>query len=91
MWTGLWTIKTVIFYHIMAKMCGLIWTYPKHTKYQRILYRSSEENDMTDYQFTTVKLGDNCVPYLALRTHFKSSYDEEYRFPVGPMILRKNI
>lgn len=86
-----WRIYQFVFNADITKMYRQIWVNPKHTKYQRILYRSSPENDLTDYQLKTVTFGVNCAPYLALRTLLKLADDEEHRFPVGSKILRNNM
>lgn len=48
-----WRIYQFVFNADITKMYRQIWVNPKHTKYQRILYRSSPENDLTDYQLKT--------------------------------------
>ncbi|XP_058975815.1 uncharacterized protein LOC131801289 [Musca domestica] len=64
---------------------------PSHAKYQRILFRTCPDEEVSDYQLKTVTFGVNCAPYLALRTLLKLADDEEYRFPIGSKILRNNM
>ncbi|XP_073821300.1 uncharacterized protein [Musca autumnalis] len=86
-----WRIYKYVLNADITKMYRQIWVNPRHTKYQRILFRPSPEEEITDYQLKTVTFGVNCAPYLALRTLLKLADDEEYRFPIGSKILRNNM
>ncbi|XP_061391738.1 uncharacterized protein LOC133327189 [Musca vetustissima] len=86
-----WRMYKYVFNADISKMYRQIWINPKHAKYQRILFRPSSGEEITDYQLKTVTFGVNCAPYLALRTLLKLADDEEYRFPIGSKILRKNM
>ncbi|XP_073821454.1 uncharacterized protein [Musca autumnalis] len=86
-----WRIYKYVFNADITKMYRQIWVNPEYRNYQRILFRSTPEDEIADYQLKTVTFGVNCAPYLALRTLLKLADDEEYRFPVGSKILRNNM
>ncbi|XP_073811802.1 uncharacterized protein [Musca autumnalis] len=86
-----WRVYRYVFNADITKMYRQIWINPEHTRYQRILFRSSLEDEIADYRLKTVTFGVNCAPYLALRTLLKLAEDEEHRYSVGSKILRNNM
>ncbi|XP_037827511.1 uncharacterized protein LOC119615570 [Lucilia sericata] len=86
-----WRFFKFVFNADISKMYRQILLKPEHRSYQRIVYRSSEKDDIEDYQLKTVTFGVNCAPYLALRTLLQLASDEEKRFPVGSKILRESM
>jgi len=63
-----------------------IWVDPKHTPFQRILFRNKEE--VSDFELKTVTFGANCAPFLALRVLQKLADDVEKDFPKARNIVR---
>jgi len=43
-----------------------IWVHPKHSPFQRNLFRNSEGH-IRDFELQTVTFGVNCEPFLAIR------------------------
>ncbi|XP_075163179.1 uncharacterized protein LOC142235805 [Haematobia irritans] len=86
-----WRLYRFVFNADISKMYRQIWVNSNHASYQRILFRSSPNEEITDYQLKTVTFGINCAPYLALRTLLKLAEDEENNFPLGSKILRENM
>ena len=65
--------------------------HPKHTPFQRILFRDSPSDPIKDYELQTVTFGVNCAPYLAIRTLFQLADDCESEYPLAAKILRKSM
>ena len=86
-----WRFYEHVFNADITKMYRQIIIHPEDTKYQRILFRSSTEEHMKDFELNTVTFGVNCAPYLALRTLKKLSEDEHSRFPLGAKILLESM
>ncbi|XP_073821291.1 uncharacterized protein [Musca autumnalis] len=84
-----WRFYEYVFSADITKMYRQILVNPSHTNYQKIVFRSSEEEEIQDYRLKTVTFGVNCAPYLALRTLLQLADDEETRFPIGAQILRE--
>jgi len=51
----------------ICKMFRQILVLPEYRKFQHILWRSSLEDELVDYELNTVTYGLNCAPFLALR------------------------
>lgn len=75
----------------ITKMYRQILVHEYDSKFQRILYRQSPDEDIQDFELHTVTFDVNCAPYLALRTLLKVADDEESRFPLGAKILRESM
>ncbi|XP_073841332.1 uncharacterized protein [Musca autumnalis] len=84
-----WRFYRFVFSADITKMYRQILVNPKHTDFQRILFRCSEDEEIQEYRLKTVTFGINCAPYLALRTLLQLADDEEKRFPIGSKILRE--
>lgn len=52
-----------------------------HRKYQKILYRFHDNEEIGVYQFNSLAFGLNCSPFLAMRTLRKLASDERDRHP----------
>ncbi|XP_043062770.1 uncharacterized protein LOC122319504 [Drosophila yakuba] len=61
-----------------------IWVDPKHTPFQRILFR----NNRGDFELKTVTFGVNCAPFLAIRVLQQLAADVELRHPKASNIIR---
>lgn len=86
-----WRMYKYVFNSDITKMYRQIFVKPYHAVFQGVLYRSSTEEEVEDYQLNTVTFGVNCAPYLALRTLQQLADDEEKRFPLSAEILRSSM
>lgn len=62
---------------------------PKHSTFQRILFRNSCDEEIQDYELKTVTFGVNCAPYLAIRTMLQLADDVQQQYPLAAEILRR--
>ncbi|KAG8233721.1 hypothetical protein J437_LFUL019191 [Ladona fulva] len=69
------------------KMYRMIHLLPQHSKYQHIVWRSSEKESLQVYRLNTVTYGLTSSPYLALRTLKQLSEDEADNFPKAASVL----
>lgn len=74
-------IFPVVFTADICKMYRQILVLPEHRQFQHILWRSSIESPVCDYELKTVTYGLSCAPYLAIRTLHQLVKDEGLRFP----------
>ncbi|XP_075150882.1 uncharacterized protein LOC142224991 [Haematobia irritans] len=86
-----WRLYKFVFNADITQMYRQILVNPNHTPYQRILFRTSQDEEVRDFELQTVTFGVNCAPYLAIRTLLKLAEDEEHNFPMGAKILRQNM
>ncbi|XP_073835841.1 uncharacterized protein [Musca autumnalis] len=86
-----WRLYKYVFNADISKMYRQILVNPNQTTFQRIVYRTSPDEEIKDYKLNTVTFGLNCAPYLALRTLQQLAQDEEQRFPIGAKILKENM
>lgn len=84
-----WRFYKYVFSADITKMYRQILVHQRHTNFQRIILRDSENGEIQDYRLKTVTFGVNCAPYLALRTLLQLADDEEKSFPIGAKILRE--
>ncbi|XP_037823625.1 uncharacterized protein LOC119611991 [Lucilia sericata] len=84
-----WRFYEFVFNADISKMYRQIYIKQEHKAFQKILFRSSDNKEIEDFQLKTVTFGVNCAPYLALRTLLQLADDEEQTFPLGSQILRE--
>lgn len=65
----------------IAKMYRQIWVAPQDRKYQKILWRFSENEPVKIYTLNTVTFGTKTAPYLAIESTFKLAELEKDNFP----------
>ncbi|XP_070068169.1 uncharacterized protein [Drosophila takahashii] len=82
-----WRYFKYVFSADITKMYRQIWVDPKHTPFQRILFRN-KEGDIHDYELKTVTFGVNCAPYLAIRVLQQLADDVDQQFPKASHIIR---
>ncbi|XP_043065432.1 uncharacterized protein LOC122320888 [Drosophila ficusphila] len=82
-----WRYFQYVFSADITKMYRQIWVDPKHTPFQRILFRN-KEGEVTDFELKTVTFGVNCAPFLALRVLQQLADDVEKDFPTASNIIR---
>ncbi|XP_049315834.1 uncharacterized protein LOC125779239 [Bactrocera dorsalis] len=86
-----WRLFQFVFNADIQKMYRQILVDPKHTRFQRILFRKSPEDTIEDFELQTVTFGINCAPYLAIRTLMKLADDIEETHPLAAKILRQEM
>ncbi|XP_029680859.1 uncharacterized protein LOC115246279 [Formica exsecta] len=59
--------------------------------YQRILWKATPSEPLTNYQLLTVTYGMSCASFLLLRVLKQLVIDEDQHFPLAVPILRDNI
>nr|XP_039147372.1 uncharacterized protein LOC120284346 isoform X2 [Drosophila simulans] len=67
-----------------------IWVDPKHTPFQRILFRN-KEGDIRDFELKTVTFGVNCAPFLAIRVLQQLAEDIQVPFPNASRIIQQHM
>ncbi|XP_011696369.1 PREDICTED: uncharacterized protein LOC105455029 [Wasmannia auropunctata] len=58
---------------------------------QHILWRTNPTEPIKEYRLNTVTYGLTYAPYLAIRTLRQLADDEEKRFPLAAMVLRRDV
>ncbi|XP_064540794.1 uncharacterized protein LOC135430171 [Drosophila montana] len=67
-----------------------ILVHPKHTPYQKILFRT-KDNELRDFELSTVTFGVNCAPFLAIRVLHQLSDDVRSLYPLASHIIANNM
>ncbi|XP_075151010.1 uncharacterized protein LOC142225121 [Haematobia irritans] len=86
-----WRFFKIVFNSDIEKMYRQISVAPKHTPFQRIIYRNNPTEDLREYELKTVTFGLNCAPYLALRTLQQLATDVKNTFPLASQILMSSM
>ncbi|XP_067614542.1 uncharacterized protein [Eurosta solidaginis] len=84
-----WKLYRFVFNSDIEKMYRQIWVNENHTKFQRIVHRTSPNDPISLYELKTVTFGVNCVPYLAIRTLLQLADDVSNSHPTAANILRE--
>ncbi|XP_041675602.1 uncharacterized protein LOC121530510 [Drosophila eugracilis] len=85
-----WRYFQYVFSADITKMYRQIWVDPKHTPFQRILFRD-KEGDIRDFELKTVTFGVNCAPFLAIRVLQQLAEDVQGAFPKASHILQQHM
>ncbi|XP_054723952.1 uncharacterized protein LOC129234086, partial [Uloborus diversus] len=64
--------------------------HPDDTDWQRILWRNSPDDSITEYRLVTVTYGTSCAPFLATRTLHQLALDEQESYPVASSATIRN-
>lgn len=72
----------------VAKMYRQILINPNDKQFQLILWRSNLSDEIKTFSLNTVTFGTTSAPYLAVKTLFRLSDDEEHNYPIGAKCLR---
>ncbi|CAL1678452.1 unnamed protein product [Lasius platythorax] len=67
-----------------------ILVHPEDRNLQRILWRTSGDEPVKEFQLNTVTYGLSCAPYLAIQTLHQLASDEEDQFPKGAAVIRRD-
>lgn len=74
----------------IAKMYRQIRVAPEDRKYQKIVWRFSENEPIKVYELNTVTFGTKTAPYLAIETTFKLADLEKENFPEASKRVKKD-
>uniref|UniRef100_A0A1Y1L369 Integrase catalytic domain-containing protein n=2 Tax=Photinus pyralis TaxID=7054 RepID=A0A1Y1L369_PHOPY len=74
----------------IIKMYRQIQIHPEHRKYQRILWRENESDELSVYQLNTVTYGTASAPYLAIRCLIQTALDNEKEFGLEAQIIKED-
>lgn len=85
-----WRQHRLVYTTDIEKMFRQIPVHPADTDYQRILWRTSPLNPVSDYRLTTVTYGTASAPYLAIRVLKQLAHDERERFPLAASIVEED-
>lgn len=80
-------LHPVVFTADIKQMYRQILITDKHRDYQRILWRFSPSDSITEYRLNTVTFGISSSPYLAIKTLLQLCKDEQRRFPLAAVAL----
>ncbi|XP_051864315.1 uncharacterized protein LOC127566331 [Drosophila albomicans] len=81
-----WRFFQFVFNADITKMYRQILVDPKHTRFQRLLFRTPDEK-LCDFELNTVTFGVNCAPYLAIRVLHQLASDVRDRYPLASDII----
>lgn len=85
-----WRFYKYVFNSDIEKMYRQILVHPDHTPFQRILFRETPHQDVTDFELKTVTFGVNCAPYLAIRTLRHLAEEVKDSHPLASKILTQD-
>ncbi|XP_075151025.1 uncharacterized protein LOC142225133 [Haematobia irritans] len=83
-----WRFYRYVFNGDIEKMYRQILLDDRHTKFQRIVFRTDPRADVQDFEMKTVTFGLNCAPFLAIRTLLQLASEIEKELPLAAKILR---
>ncbi|XP_012162275.1 uncharacterized protein LOC105665488 [Ceratitis capitata] len=86
-----WRFFKYVFNADIEKMYRQILLHPKDTRFHRILFRESVEEELMDYELQTVTFGVNCAPYLAIRTLLQLAEDISLKYPLASKVLKQHM
>lgn len=76
-----WRIHKIAINADIEKMYRMIRMHPNDRKFQKILWRSSENEPIKTYELNTVTFGTKPAPYLAIASTFALADSEKHNFP----------
>lgn len=74
----------------IAKMYRQVLVDEADTRFQRILWRSNQDEEIKVYELSTVTYGTTSASYLAIRSMRQLSHEEGTDFPVGAKIILRD-
>ncbi|XP_075147221.1 uncharacterized protein LOC142221389 [Haematobia irritans] len=86
-----WRFFRYVFNGDIQKMYRQIYVHEDDRHFQRILFRKSAKDEVTDFCLKTVTFGVNCAPFLAIRTLLQLSEDGKSTHPTASEILQRQI
>lgn len=85
-----WRKHKVVFTSDIEKMYRQILVDIRDQQYQRILWRNTPDEEIKEYQLTTVTYGTTSAPFLAIRTLQQLAKDTSEEFPMVQRIIMKD-
>ncbi|XP_018405248.1 PREDICTED: uncharacterized protein LOC108781691 [Cyphomyrmex costatus] len=85
-----WRIHRYVYCADIEKMYRQILVHEADIDYQRILYRTSTSEEMSEFQLLTVTYGTASAPFLALRVLQQLAQDEGDKYPYGKSVVLNN-
>lgn len=83
-----WRTYRYVFTADVEKLYRFIWLNEKQQHLQTIIWRSSPNEPLQDWQLGTVTYGTKSAPYLAMRTLHKLAEDEKDTYPEAGNVLK---
>lgn len=74
----------------IEKMYRQILIHPDHQKYQKIIWRSNEKEQLKVFQLKTVTYGHTAAPHCAIRSLLQCANDHKHEFPNGARIVNSS-
>ncbi|XP_065356347.1 uncharacterized protein LOC135950743 [Calliphora vicina] len=84
-----WRLYRFVFNSDMEKMYRQIWIHPDDRKFQKILFRISDQEIIEDFALKTITFGLNCAPFLAIKTIHTLAKNCTLSYPLASAILEK--
>uniref|UniRef100_A0A8D9AUI7 Reverse transcriptase domain-containing protein n=1 Tax=Cacopsylla melanoneura TaxID=428564 RepID=A0A8D9AUI7_9HEMI len=83
-------VHKIVLISDLEKMYRQIWIHSDDRKYQKILWRKEEHEDIETFQLKTVTYGTSSAPYLAVKCLKTLANDEEKAFPNASKIAKRD-
>ncbi|XP_027842478.2 uncharacterized protein LOC114123628, partial [Aphis gossypii] len=83
-------LHPIVFTADVKQMFRQIKVTPEHQRYQRLLYRFSLEEPVSEFEMTTVAFGQRSSPFLAIRTLHQLVEDEAEQYPEVRQVVRQD-
>lgn len=74
----------------IENMYRQVWIHPSQRMFQKILWRNELNEQIHEYQLSTVTYEMANATYLAIRTLFQLANDNENEYPVAAKLIRNN-
>ncbi|CAI6350178.1 unnamed protein product [Macrosiphum euphorbiae] len=84
-------LHTIVFTADVKQMFRQIKVTPEHHQYQRLLYRFSLAEPVSEFEMTTVSFGQRSSPFLAIRTLHQLVEDEAKQYPEVRQVVREDM
>lgn len=81
-----WRFHKYVISADIEKMYRQILINQEHCRYQRIFWRSHPNEELKEFELTTVTYGTTAAPYLAIKTLQQLAKDDQHKFPVAANI-----
>ncbi|KAJ0169552.1 hypothetical protein K1T71_014737 [Dendrolimus kikuchii] len=78
-----WRVYPIALVADIIKMYRQVQISEEDTVFQRILWRSTPDKNIDDYELLTVTFGTAAAPYLAVRTLHQLAYDGKEKYPLA--------
>lgn len=84
-------LHPIVFTADVKQMFRQIKVTPEHRQYQRLLYRFSLEEPVSEFEMTTVAFGQRSSPFLAIRTLHQLVEDEAEQYPEVKQVVLQDM